>query len=139
MNTGELIAVKSILMSGNRFNVKKKVKEIKKEIQMLKTLQHTNIVKYLDTQINETRNGVDIVLEYVPGGSIRSLIDKFGSFEEKLVKIYTRQMVEGLVYLHSNRIIHRDMKCANVLVDNDGRIKLTDFGCSKKIEEQLKN
>lgn len=48
-------------------------------------------------------------------------------------------MVEGLVYLHSNRIVHRDMKCANVLVDNDGRIKLTDFGCSKKIEEQLKN
>jgi serine/threonine protein kinase len=90
MNTGEIIAVKSILMSGSRFNVKKKVKEIKKEIQMLKTLQHTNIVKYLDTQLNETRTGVDIVLEYVPGGSIRSRLDKFGYFEERLVRIYTR-------------------------------------------------
>lgn len=76
---------------------------------------------------------MDIVLEFVPGGSIRQLLDKFHAFDERLVKIYTRQMLEGLRYLHANGVIHRDLKCANVLVDNLGIVKLSDFGASKKI------
>jgi serine/threonine protein kinase len=76
---------------------------------------------------------VDILLEFVPGGSIRQLLDKFLAFDERLVKLYTRQMLDGLQYLHEKGIIHRDLKCANVLVDNMGVIKLSDFGASKKI------
>ena len=72
-------------------------------------------------------------MEYVPGGSIRNLLNQFEAFDERLVKIYTRQMLEGLKYLHDNGIIHRDLKCANVLVDNMGVIKLSDFGASKRI------
>jgi mitogen-activated protein kinase kinase kinase len=100
---------------------------------MLRTLSHPNIVKYFGSDISEDDQGVDIILEFVPGGSIRQLLDKFQAFEERLVKIYTRQMLEGLKYLHDNDIIHRDLKCANVLVDNMGIIKLSDFGASKKI------
>lgn len=76
---------------------------------------------------------MDILLEFVPGGSIRQLLDKFLSFDERLVKLYTRQMLDGLQYLHDKGIVHRDLKCANVLVDNMGVIKLSDFGASKKI------
>lgn len=100
---------------------------------MLKTLTHPNIVRYYQTELNADGRSVDIILEFVPGGSIRQLLDKYHAFDERLVKIYTRQMLEGLRYLHANGIIHRDLKCANVLVDNLGVIKLSDFGASKKI------
>jgi mitogen-activated protein kinase kinase kinase ANP1 len=100
---------------------------------MLKTLAHPNVVRYFQTDLSADGRGVDIVLEFVPGGSIRQLLDKYHAFDERLVKIYSRQMLEGLKYLHLNGIIHRDLKCANVLVDNNGVIKLSDFGASKKI------
>lgn len=52
-----------------------------------------------------------------------------------MVKVYCRQILLGLEYLHTNHIMHRDIKGANILVDNAGRIKLADFGASKQIED----
>ena len=80
-------------------------------------------------------NKIDIILEWVPGGSIKNLITKFGKFEVNLdlVRTYAHQILNGLNYLHSKDIIHRDLKCANLLVDTEGRVKLSDFGASKKL------
>ena len=61
------------------------------------------------------------------------MLDKFGTFDEPLIKIYTAQILEGLNHLHDNGIIHRDIKCANILVDTQGVIKLSDFGASKRL------
>ena len=58
-----------------------------------------------------------------------------GAFKETMVKVYCRQILLGLQYLHSNHIMHRDIKGANILVDNAGRVKLADFGASKQIED----
>ena len=74
-----------------------------------------------------------LYLEYIKGGSIKNLIDQFGGFNESLIKKYTKQILEGLKYLHDNKILHRDIKCANILIGDKGTIKLTDFGCSKII------
>ena len=63
---------------------------------------------------------LSIFLEYVPGGSLKALIDKFGRLEEPVAKTYTRQLLLGLEYLHTNGIAHRDIKGANCLVGNDG-------------------
>jgi serine/threonine protein kinase len=52
-----------------------------------------------------------------------------------MVKVYCRQILLGLEYLHKNHIMHRDIKGANILVDNAGRVKLADFGASKQIED----
>lgn len=51
------------------------------------------------------------------------------------MRVYTRQIVLGLEYLHQNKIMHRDIKGANILVDNTGLVKLADFGASKQIED----
>jgi serine/threonine protein kinase len=72
-----------------------------------------------------------VILEYISGGSIRGLIDKYGSIDEKIVSQYTRQILKGLAFLHFHGISHRDLKCNNILIDSLGRIKLTDFSCSR--------
>ena len=71
----------------------------------------------------------------MPGGSIASLLTRFGAFAEKLVAVYTRQILEGLHYLHTHHIMHRDIKGANILVDNAGCVKLADFGASRRLAD----
>ncbi|KAK6122661.1 hypothetical protein DH2020_043601 [Rehmannia glutinosa] len=108
------------------------IRELEKEVNLLKNLSHPNIVRYLGTAREE--DSLNILLEFVPGGSISSLLGKFGSFPESVIRMYTKQLLIGLEYLHENKIMHRDIKGANILVDNKACIKLADFGASKKVE-----
>lgn len=78
---------------------------------------------------------LNIFLEYVPGGSVATLLKNYGAFEEALVRTWVRQILIGLNYLHERDVVHRDIKGANILVDNRGGIKISDFGVSKKMEE----
>ena len=136
--TGGLIAVKSITLSKklSASDRQYELKQIENEITNLRDLDHPNIIKYLYSQVISDHK-IDIILEWVPGGSIKHLIDKFGCFESNLdlVRIYTFQILHGLRYLHQKEIIHRDLKCANLLVDTEGRVKLSDFGASKKLTQ----
>ena len=91
---------------------KKDVKEddltiLQKEIEILRSLRHENIVRYLGTSIEE--NMLNIFLEYVPGGSLYSLLQKMGAFPEEIIAKYTKQILLGLQYLHSYNIIHRGL------------------------------
>ena len=105
------------------------------EVKIYENLNHPNIIKYIfSEQIN---NYYFLYLEYIAGGSIKNMIDQFGGFNERLIRKYTKQILVGLKYLHDNKIIHRDIKCANLLIGDKGTIKLTDFGCSKKISLKL--
>jgi mitogen-activated protein kinase kinase kinase ANP1 len=133
LETGELHAVKHISLEGTHEQICHEVMVLKKEICLLRSLCHRNIVKYLYTEVNEEFTGVDIVMEYVSGGSLQKLIKRFGHFPEPMAALYIGQVLEGLRYLHGEGIIHRDIKSANILVSHDGVIKLSDFGASKKL------
>lgn len=77
---------------------------------------------------------LNIFLEYVPGGSLVTVLRAFGAFAEGLTRNWVKQILSGLVYLHGKNIIHRDIKGANILIDNKGAAKISDFGISKRSE-----
>ncbi|KAJ0677368.1 putative mitogen-activated protein kinase kinase kinase STE-STE11 family [Helianthus annuus] len=136
LDSGELLAVKQvsiIVNTASKDKTQAHIRELEEEVKLLKNLSHPNIVRYLGTAREE--ESLNIFLEFVPGGSISSLLGKFGSFPESVIRMYTKQILLGLEYLHKNGIMHRDIKGANILVDNKGQIKLADFGASKKVVE----
>ncbi|KKK13421.1 hypothetical protein P175DRAFT_0428262 [Aspergillus ochraceoroseus IBT 24754] len=136
--TGELMAVKQVEIpsatKGTEFDKRKNsmVDALKHEIDLLQGLHHPNIVQYLGTTADDQY--LNIFLEYVPGGSIATMLKQYNTFQEPLIKNFVRQILAGLSYLHSKDIIHRDIKGANILVDNKGGIKISDFGISKRVE-----
>eukprot|EP00163_Fabomonas_tropica_P004081 TRINITY_DN1361_c1_g1_i1.p1 TRINITY_DN1361_c1_g1~~TRINITY_DN1361_c1_g1_i1.p1 ORF type:complete len:844 (-),score=166.08 TRINITY_DN1361_c1_g1_i1:35-2566(-) len=133
LGTGQMLAVKQVEYDPRDKQLSEDVTSLILEIRILQRLQHENIVRYLGIQRERDKGLLNIFLEYVPGGSIAQLLSKFGKFQESVLRVYTRQILEGLHYLHVNRIIHRDIKGANILVDDKGTIKLADFGASKKL------
>lgn len=135
--TGELMAVKQVEVPSNSNSILDKRKEsmvaaLKREINLLRDLQHENIVQYLGS--NSDEHHFNIFLEYVPGGSVAAMLNSYGQLQEPLIRNFVRQILTGLSYLHSRDIIHRDIKGANVLVDNKGQVKISDFGISKRVE-----
>lgn len=134
--TGELMAVKQVelpnVAKGTEGDKKTAlmITALKQEIELLQGLRHPHIVQYLGTSSDETH--LNIFLEYVAGGSIAGMLKQYNTFQEPLVRNFTRQILEGLSYLHARNIIHRDIKGANILVDNRGAVKISDFGVSKK-------
>ena len=135
--TGELMAVKQVEVPSNSNSILDKKKEsmvaaLKREIDLLRDLQHENIVQYLGS--NSDAEHFNIFLEYVPGGSVAAMLNSYGQLHEPLIRNFVRQILAGLSYLHGRDIIHRDIKGANVLVDNKGNIKISDFGISKRVE-----
>ncbi|CAJ0918221.1 5605_t:CDS:10 [Entrophospora sp. SA101] len=125
--TGEAVAVKKIKLS----NIPKSdLNFIMTEIDLLKNLNHPNIVKYKG--FVKTREFLFIILEYCENGSLHNICKKFGKFPENLVAVYISQVLEGLLYLHEQGVIHRDIKGANILTTKEGLVKLADFGVATK-------
>ena len=81
----------------------------------------------------ETRLCVSLSFSLSQGSIYQHLRDT-GALNEILARKYTRQILEGVAYLHDNRIVHRDIKGANILRDSNGNIKLADFGASKRLQ-----
>ncbi|CAL5415867.1 unnamed protein product [Camellia sinensis] len=133
---GALLAIEQVSIAGNSAAKEKTqthIRELEEEVNLLENLSHPNIVRYLGTTREDA--SLNILLEIVPGGSISSLLGKSGSFPESVIRMYTKQLLLGVEHLHRNGIMHRDIMGANILVDNKGCIKLTDFGASKKVVE----
>eukprot|EP01065_Artemidia_motanka_P046450 TRINITY_DN7049_c0_g1_i1.p1 TRINITY_DN7049_c0_g1~~TRINITY_DN7049_c0_g1_i1.p1 ORF type:complete len:674 (+),score=58.26 TRINITY_DN7049_c0_g1_i1:60-2081(+) len=132
-DTGEIIAAKEIIVSLSRgaVEVQRSLRLLQSEVALLKQLAHPNIVRYLGT--SREGSGVIILMEYVPGGSLAALLRQFGPLQEGVVQAYSRQIVSALSYLHRCHVVHRDVKGANVLLHQQGHVKLADFGTAQHI------
>eukprot|EP00698_Gefionella_okellyi_P015980 TRINITY_DN4544_c0_g2_i1.p1 TRINITY_DN4544_c0_g2~~TRINITY_DN4544_c0_g2_i1.p1 ORF type:complete len:363 (-),score=74.28 TRINITY_DN4544_c0_g2_i1:1080-2168(-) len=128
--TGALLAVKRVYFRGDA--VQRQALEIAREIGILQVLRHANIVGFIGCE--PSGGALDILMEFVPGGSVASLIQQMGPLPEMVMRRYTESILRGLVYLHDNGILHRDVKAANCLVCCEGSVKLADFGCAKSLE-----
>uniref|UniRef100_A0A2I3N3Q5 Mitogen-activated protein kinase kinase kinase 19 n=1 Tax=Papio anubis TaxID=9555 RepID=A0A2I3N3Q5_PAPAN len=129
---GQLIAVKQVALdTSDKLATEKEYQKLQEEVDLLKALKHVNIVAYLGTCLQE--NTVSIFMEFVPGGSISSIINRFGPLPEMVFCKYTKQILQGVAYLHENCVVHRDIKGNNVMLMPTGIIKLIDFGCAKRL------
>ncbi|KAI8076910.1 kinase-like domain-containing protein [Halteromyces radiatus] len=127
LGTGEIVAVKRIKFEDGELD-----KEITKEVSLLKTLSHMNVICYLG--FIRSKHHINIILEYAENGSLMSTLKSFGAFPEKLVCSFCIKILNGLEYLHSNDVVHCDLKAANILTTKTGDVKLTDFGVSLNLK-----
>ncbi|KAK9071008.1 hypothetical protein SSX86_009576 [Deinandra increscens subsp. villosa] len=102
--------------------------QLEQEISLLSQFKHKNIVRYLGTETGDGK--MYIFLELVTNGSLAKLYHNY-CLGDSQVSAYTRQILGGLKYLHERNVVHRDIKCANILVDASGSVKLADFGLAK--------
>jgi len=129
VKTGELIAVKQVTIEESSKEAGEAMLELQNEIMLMRKLKHKNIVQLLGTE----RQGstLSILMEYVPGKSLDSILTRYGSLAEDVICNYTKQILLALEYCHTKRVVHRDIKGKNILVDQTGCLKLADFGSAK--------
>uniref|UniRef100_A0A672N2N7 non-specific serine/threonine protein kinase n=1 Tax=Sinocyclocheilus grahami TaxID=75366 RepID=A0A672N2N7_SINGR len=126
ISTGELAAVKIIkLEPGDDFSI------IQQEIFMVKECTHHNIVAYFGSYL--CREKLWICMEYCGGGSLQDIYHVTGPLSELQIAYVCRETLQGLAYLHSKGKMHRDIKGANILLTDNGDVKLADFGVAAKI------
>uniref|UniRef100_A0A8D3CL87 non-specific serine/threonine protein kinase n=1 Tax=Scophthalmus maximus TaxID=52904 RepID=A0A8D3CL87_SCOMX len=126
VHTGELTAVKIIKLEiGDDFSI------IQQEIFMVKECMHHNIVAYFGSYL--CREKLWICMEYCGGGSLQDIYHVTGPLSELQIAYVCRETIQGLGYLHTKGKMHRDIKGANILLTDNGDVKLADFGVAAKI------
>nr|XP_034824118.1 serine/threonine-protein kinase mig-15 isoform X3 [Maniola hyperantus] len=136
--TGQLAAIKVMDVTQDE------EEEIKLEINVLKNYStHRNIATYYGAFIKKSPPGKDdqlwLVMEYCGAGSVTDLVKstKGQSLKEEWISYICREILRGLSYLHSNKVIHRDIKGQNVLLTDNAEVKLVDFGVSAQLDRTI--
>ncbi|XP_058227581.1 probable serine/threonine protein kinase IREH1 isoform X2 [Rhododendron vialii] len=125
--TGDLFAIK-VLKKADMIR-KNAVESILAERDILISVRNPFVVRFFYSFT--CRENLYLVMEYLNGGDLYSLLRNLGCLDEDVARVYIAEVVLALDYLHSLRVVHRDLKPDNLLIAHDGHIKLTDFGLSK--------
>ncbi|CAL9196752.1 mitogen-activated protein kinase kinase kinase 1-like [Musa acuminata AAA Group] len=129
---GFFLAVKEVSLLDRGNDAKECIYQLEQEIGLLCRFEHENLIQFygMDKDVSK----LYIFLQLATQGSLVSLYQKY-HLQNSQVSAYTRQILEGLNYLHGQNVVHRDIKCANILVDANGSVKLADFGLAKEISK----
>ena len=123
--TGHIVAMKFISKKGKS---EKELKNLRAELEIMTKLNHENIILLLDAF--ETKSEFVVVMEYAQG-ELFEILEDDRCLPEAIVQKIAKQLAKALNYLHTNRIIHRDMKPQNILIGRNGTVKLCDFGFAR--------
>ena len=104
-------------------------KFLPREIEVVKHLKHPNLVTFY--QSIETNNRVYLIMEMATNGDLLDVIKKYKKVQENQAGLWFMHLLEGLDHMHSQGIVHRDLKCENVLLDCNNNLKITDFGFAR--------
>jgi serine/threonine protein kinase len=132
--TGRIVAIKSFNKK-NLSNEKAK-KKILYETDLMRGLYHPAVTKILETF--ETDQYFLIIMEYISGGNLQNFVKKRRKLSEKTSRILFRQLIQGIKYIHSKGISHRDIKLENILLDLNNIVKICDFGVGKLTQKGQK-
>lgn len=126
----KLVAIKSI--NKEYLSEEKQKNKVMHEVGILLRLRHNSVVKLYETF--ETGRHILLVMELCAGGDLLNYVRKRRKLDEDVAKLIFKQLIEGLSYIHSKGIIHRDIKLDNILLDGKGKVKIADFGVSKHVK-----
>nr|CAB3229345.1 cyclin-dependent kinase 1-like [Phallusia mammillata] len=126
--TGKMVALKKIRLDTETEGVPSTAI---REISLLKELDHPNIVRLMDVIHSEMK--LYLVFEYLSKDLKKFMDDQKSGLPLPLAKSYLHQLLQGIAYCHSHRVLHRDLKPQNLLIDDIGHIKLADFGLARAI------
>ncbi|CEP09427.1 hypothetical protein [Parasitella parasitica] len=111
----------------------KQVEHINNEPTILREISHPFLVTLWDAFQDDSH--LFLVMDYVPGGEMFSILRKQKRFSEQTAKFYAAEVLLALAYMHENDIVYRDLKPENILIDVRGHVKLTDFGFAKRVDD----
>uniref|UniRef100_A0A182QVG3 Protein kinase domain-containing protein n=1 Tax=Anopheles farauti TaxID=69004 RepID=A0A182QVG3_9DIPT len=125
------VAIK--IMSKNSTSESFLKKYVPRELDIIRHVRHDNVIRYFE--LIETTMKYYIVMEYAEQGSFLELLRKKGRVGETRARKYYGELLSAVEYLHSNGIAHRDIKCENVTLDAQDRVRLIDFGFARRLWE----
>ncbi|XP_078675702.1 MAP/microtubule affinity-regulating kinase 3-like isoform X36 [Branchiostoma floridae x Branchiostoma belcheri] len=125
--TGKEVAIK--IIDKTQLNPSS-LQKLFREVRIMKMLNHPNIVKLFE--VIETEKTLYLVMEYASGGEVFDYLVAHGRMKEKEARAKFRQIVSAVQYCHQKRVVHRDLKAENLLLDSDMNIKIADFGFSNE-------
>jgi len=130
--TGELAAVKFVPKSS--FASFGEMQRVFQEIQALRNLHHPNVIRLLDVADHD--DSICFIMEFAAGGELRGYVERRSSLPEEEARQLFKQIVRAVHYIHSKKIIHRDLKLENILLDANNRCKIVDFGLSDYVSSK---
>ena len=137
LNTGVKYALKRIHLDFTEAHEKEKNEN---EIEIFKSLNHPNLIQYI-TSFYDKKKRLCIIMEYADNGDLYSIVKKHQQtktyINEDLIWKFVLQIFQGIKYIHSKKIIHRDIKCQNIFLTKNGTIKIGDFGISRLLKNTV--